>query len=424
MLLPLELSTTSPLAYLLLAISIFTTTFTTRTSILKWLRVFLAIPTSILAWRLAFPPSLPDWLLPPAGYIQVFQHGSYVLSRVWDVCLVGFWEGSEDTPRLIKLKGKADGANDKTVFVTLPLPTTLAGRLAYTVDNLSSSRGSSFFANCSWDWAPGSVREYRVSSRLEYVIDRTKFVLQIVVIMDICEYFLHPLQWNLMISNPVSSLPILEQVWVTLLIGTFIYAAVGVPYVIWGLVWVGICGLPPTSCPPVFTGKNPFRSRSLAEFWSLNWHNMLRRMLDRASIPIVRMVQRLFGHRLSKLTLDFLRCFIIFSASELLHIGIAYAVSFTPRSNRSIIEPGTFKFLMSQPIGLLFELTVVNPATEGLPGRWKMLVRRAYLWGWIIWTGRWFADGYAFLEMFATRNFPYGPVWLLLYISTALNRFL
>ncbi|KAG8994360.1 hypothetical protein FRB94_012901 [Tulasnella sp. JGI-2019a] len=413
MLWPIELSVSFPLAYTLLAISIFTTTYPTHNSSLKWFRLVLAVPTSLVAWRMAYPPTLPSWLPPPAGYIQVFQHGSYVLGRVWDICLVGLWESPKDVPRWIRLKEKQD-EGQKMGFSTVPLPTTLAGRLAYTIDNISSSRGSSFFADCSWDWAPKNIQEYRLSSRLEYVTSRSKALLNAIIVMDICEYFLHSRHWNLMISNPISSLPVVEQVWTTLLIGTFAYAGIDFPYIVWGLFWVGVCGFPPSSCPPLFASNNPYTSHLLAEFWSRNWHGMFRRLLDRVSTPIIWLVQRLLGHHLSKSSLNFLRCLIIFSISEVLHIGIAYAIPFSPRSSRRIIELGTLKFLLSQPFGLLFELTVVKPATEGLPGMWKVWLRRAWLWAWILWTGRWFADGYAFFEQTATRNLEYGPVWLLL----------
>ncbi|KAG8990631.1 hypothetical protein FRB94_013237, partial [Tulasnella sp. JGI-2019a] len=338
MLLPLDFSTSLPLACLLLAIPIFTTTYPTYNSSLKWFRLCLGVPTFLVAWRAAFPPALPNWLPPPAGYSQVFTFGFYGMARVLDVCLVGFWESPKDVSRWIARAKKQDDQEDRNMaFVAVPLPTTLVGRLAYTIDNISSSRGSSIFAECSWDWAPRSIREYRLSSRSEYVIDRTKALLRAVIVMDISEHILHGCHWDLMISNPVSSLPVTEQIWTTLALGTFVYAGVDLPYIISGLFWVGLCGSPPSSCPPLFSNKNPYTSHSLAEFWSLNWHTTFRRSFDRVSVPIVWAFQRLLGQHLSKPMLNFLRSFIIFGVSAILHIGIAYGIPFSPHANRRIV---------------------------------------------------------------------------------------
>ncbi|KAG8849147.1 hypothetical protein FRB96_000933 [Tulasnella sp. 330] len=152
------------------------------------------------------------------------------------------------------------------------------------------------------------------------------------------------------------------------------------------------------------TGVLGNKFNSLTGFWSLNWHGMFRRLLDRVSAPTVQITQRVVGHRLGKPTLNFLRCLMVFGVSEGLHIGITFTIPLTPRTNRRIVKPGTLKFLLSQPFGLLFELMVVNLATERLPGGWKMFVRRAYPWLWVVWTSRWFSDGFTLLEQFTIKN--------------------
>lgn len=197
-------------------------------------------------------------------------------------------------------------------------------------------------------------------------------------------------QWDLTKTNPVTSLPLAQQIGYTLVMGVFMYAGVDLAFASIGLLLVPVLGFPPNSCPP-FYDRNPFAAGSLAELWSSRWHVLCRRIFERLSLPVVWSLRRITR---SKKTINFGRCFAVFAISAALHLAPAYAIPTSSTHRRQMLDPGTIKFFLSQPFGVLLEVAVVNPATEGLPKGWRTAVRRVYLWVWIVWTGRWWSDAY------------------------------
>ncbi|KAG8853066.1 hypothetical protein FRB96_008444 [Tulasnella sp. 330] len=394
----------------LVGICIFTTTFPQHTASLRWIRFGLAFPTLLVASAVAYPP---DVLSKPAIYVETLCLGAYLFARVVDVCIVGFWEEREALPRLLMLKEKLDDKGEVNLeSVVLPLPTTLQGRLAYTVDNLFSMRGASSFKDRSWDWAMKSIREYRPASRMEFFRVEVKRFILTYLAMDILEYYLYNYPWNLQIPNPVTSLPAIQQVAFTLLLFCFVYLGTSFGFLSINLVLVAL-GLPPSSCPPLYS-DNPLPTQSLAEYWSLRWHSAFRRMFERGSLPVVWMLKRkdgtgYFGSRTTK----FIRAFAIFTLSAIFHLAIGNSIPRTAENGHlSNIEPVQVKFFLAQPFGLLFEIIVLKPMTESLPVMWKAWVRRVWLWSWMIWTGRWFCDGWVVYGHLGARGLDFSPVEL------------
>ncbi|KAG8988686.1 hypothetical protein FRB93_004021 [Tulasnella sp. JGI-2019a] len=416
----MNLQTSAPLATSLIAFCIYTTTFPAYRMSLRWLRLVLAFPITALTFAAAYPPNLPEQSQPGA-YIQTFIFSNYLFMRAMDCCIVGFWDGDggrQAVPRWQKRAVKKDGgdSDDKTKFSKLPLPTTWQGRLAYTVDSLISFRGSSVFRDCSWDWAPRAIREYHSSSRAAYFRTALGNLLFAYCILDIVESIMVNHRWNLTTPYPVTSLPILQQIFFTPLQAVFTFTgnifAFEQP---WGMILVIMFRLPPNSCPPLHL-FNPLTAESLAELWGSKWHTLWRRTFDRMSLPAVWAMERLGGDRpFSIRTIKFVRAFVIFGLSALLHIGVTFTVPGSPPAGRSAANLAwVVIFFLAQPFGMLFENMVVHPLTETLPGRWKGLIRRAFVWAWMIWTGRWIANWFVLLSGFQRRSIDFSLVALVL----------
>lgn len=410
----MSLQTSLPLSIASLTICIFTTTFPNHHRVLRWIRLTLAFPTALAAYAVTFPPSfrLPPWL-PKAGIrIQLYVYGVSVLARLMDVCVIGFFDGytEESCPRLVLRKEKGDDDNDGTLeYMTIPLPTTFVGRLGYTWDSLTSLRGASWFENCFWSWSPKSIREYRAPARSTFLRSALGHGVIIFMVFDVTEFILHSHTWNVTDSDSqVSSLPPLQQIWFALVLGYWTHYSTRLTMDLNAIVPIVLFGLSPSSYPPLFL--NPALSASLAELWAVRWHTTWRRTFDRMSLPFVWMAHRM---GLSRLTTRFLRTIIIFLFSALLHIGILHASPPPPPAHHRAFEPGFVKFFMSQPLGLLLEAVLIQPLTETLPKRWKTTGRRAYVWVWMIWTGRWFADAWVLTGLYDERMLPFSPTALL-----------
>ncbi|KAG8843142.1 hypothetical protein FRB96_004341, partial [Tulasnella sp. 330] len=301
-----ELYTSVPLATSLVGLFIFTTTFSTCRLTLRWLRLLLSIPIIFIALSVAFPPrqTEPD----PAFQVEIFLLGAFLLARTIDVCWIGFFE-VDAWPRWQIDKEKGDegrGKNADVDVVYFPLPSeSLQGRLAYTFDNLVSICGSSVFPCYSWNWAKPWIRDYRPSSRTAYAREMIPYAITMSLLLDFAEQILCNQAWHLGKPNPITSLPIPQQIFFTILCGVHAFAgnelAFGQPR---GLIYVLILRLPPSSSPPVYDG-NPLRARSLAELCRFSGGG------DRPANPNITKV---------------FRQLIIFSLSTLLHAGISYSI--------------------------------------------------------------------------------------------------
>lgn len=399
-----------PLAFFLLAISIFTTTFPKQNSSLRWLRLLLGIPGLWAARWVTYPPieSVPMVIPEPGIYIQVFMLGCYLFTRMIEVCFMGFWDDAYAWPKwqVAKEKADGDGDGDGITYVKVPIPTTLVGRLAYTLDSMITLRGESLFKRHSWEWATKDIREYQ-PSRIDFAIGLFKHFAIFFTLFDICELILYSRRWDLRSSGPITSLPAAEQLFYTLVTAVVVYAGSELPGLFRRLFLVCILQFPPNAFPPLVLG-NPLNARSLSELWSHTWHSMWRRTFDRMARPITWILQH-NKKRLGRLPTNFLYSCVIFSLSALFHNTLYYGIPPQEHIDRPLFERKMGGFFLVQPLGVLFEILVVFPLTERLPGRWKVMARRMYLWSWLLWTGRWFADGNMLTGQFDRRAMDFSP---------------
>ncbi|KAG8872591.1 hypothetical protein FRB97_007489, partial [Tulasnella sp. 331] len=295
--------------------------------------------------------------------------GCFLLFRVLEVGVLGFWDGENDIQRWQMVKEKKHGKAGELEYVKLSIPTTFRGRLAYTVDNFLSMRGESFFKDCTWDWTTKEIREFRPTNLTRARIGAVRTAIITFFLYDISEFIFHSRQWNLTIPNPATSLPLTHQVFYTALMGVFIYIGSDIPFAIRRMVFWTL--FRPTMFPPLFIG-NPLTATSLADLWSHKWHAMFRRSFSRLSLPLVWMTHR-YGSHLSRRTVYFIRCLAVFSLSTILHILTAYPIPPKTHIVRRVFEPGMIKFFLAQPFGLLIEASLVLPVTEGMSEWWKLI---------------------------------------------------
>ncbi|KAG9022930.1 hypothetical protein FRB95_013945 [Tulasnella sp. JGI-2019a] len=395
------------LASTLLGTCIFSTTFPAHHAFLRWVRLAVAVPALVLALASAYTPNPPQYVPEPSNHIQIFSISSFILMRILEVCAIGFFEGSEECPRWQVVKEKKDGSKGTVeTFVKLPLPTTFQGRLAYTVDNFFSMQGESFFRGCTWDWARKEIRDFRPTNLIATRIQAVRTTVITFILYDATEFIFHSRKWDLKSPNPLTSLSLPEQIFYSVTLGTFICVATDLPLALRRTVLWTV--FPPAMFPPVFIG-NPLTATSLVDMWSHRWHAIFRRSFDRLSLPVVWMTNR-YQKYMSRRMINFIRCFTVFSLSAILHVAVASCVPPKPHITRRLFEPSLILFFLVQPLGLLFEVAVVFPATEGMPERWRSVVRRTYLWVWMIWTGRWFTDAYLLHGQFDHRGMEFSPV--------------
>ncbi|KAF8309120.1 hypothetical protein DL93DRAFT_2086011 [Clavulina sp. PMI_390] len=152
-------------------------------------------------------------------------------------------------------------------------------------------------------------------------------------------------------------------------------------------------GSSPAAWVPVFPQK-PFAATSLQDFWSHKWHHYFKRAVERAAVPIMA----LFPESWPWPTRRVIRALVIFGIQGIFHLIIVARISATKSTSGSdwrFADEATLLFFLLQPIGLLIERAVLVPFLTWLlrthPTA-RMWVTRVWAWGWLLWTGRYWAD--------------------------------
>jgi len=294
------------------------------------------------------------------------------------------------------VKWTRDGGEEEVVRTRLPLPADLRNRLAYTVDSILTIQGGSFLKDAVFDWAPPAIYQYRSGGRKAFLSTRLKSTVLEWFMMDLFETIVAEAGWNIRTTAPLSksSFPLIVQFFYTICFGMLSYFASFMHTNTLILVFVGVFHSNPDSWPPIW--RNPWEAHSLAEFWGYRWHWSFRRSFVRAATPILRLLKPALG----KQSLNAVRLVTIFGITTIYHLGITMSLEGRSRV-LNFWEPSTIKFFMSQPFGILIELWLIKPLTESLSPRHKSAVRRAFVWVWLVYTGRWYADQFikqGFLE--------------------------
>lgn len=359
-------------AMALLLVSSYTLTISNPKMV--YVRLFLAIPAIFLYWHHAFGPY-------PAPQVQVdigmALMGMVGVMRVIECIACGI--GPFKAPHWVEV-----GPEGKT----LPLPTSICGRLAYAVDYLTSMRGTSWFSGVYWDFAPRSIASYIESKprRGWFLLNALGRLLRLYILHDCFDTLNKSRVWDTSLAHPITSqfsLPLQLLYALSTGVGTFI--SVQVQTTVFAIVCVAL-GSDPSSWPPVF--NSPFRATTLADLWTNRWHLFLRRNFNSMSNIITACLPKVD----SLLARRFLRITITFALSALLHLLILYGPPIDEIHPHTFFDFSTVAFFMVQPLGLMIEALVIVPLAQHLPLYWRVVATRIWMWGFLLWTGRWWAD--------------------------------
>lgn len=304
-----------------------------------------------------------------------------------------------------------------TSNIVLPMPTTFSGRLAYALDLLTSMRGTSWYFDRRWDFTSSPVlsRQARLSqtSRWQFVWTQLLWWIWFYLLIDVVDTGVKLLDLDHTSMHPVSgSLPIYQQLLCALGIGLWTYVAIVSEHGLMSMICVGLLGVSkPESWPPMF--EYPFLSSSLTDFWGKRWHYLFRRTFDRMLAKFIPPYRgKLSVHKKedsnpsSTVTENpdvatkelqnavFIRAGATFALSTLLHLIILHRNVPTPKYPYATFwDPSILLFFLAQPVGIALDVifcSVLQAIGVGQSG--VALARRAFVWGWLLWTARWWAD--------------------------------
>ncbi|KAG8951328.1 hypothetical protein FRC03_012583 [Tulasnella sp. 419] len=383
--------------YFLILLCNFTTTYTHP--ILPYIRLLAAIPAAKLLWDYGFSSSFDVLHRNRQTDLAMALLSLYGLLKVTEVCVVGFWNRPEDWPKWlsrgdVKENGEGEGKDAKGIngkLKIIPFTPTILGRMLYAFD-LLSVRGSSYLPNRIWDYAPKSMVEWKPPSRPRFLAFLIWESTTLYLLIDIFESLAATRTWDTSIARPLTStLPLHLQFFYAFLVCGMTALSIATPYYVNALLTMPL-GVPPSAWPPMF--DQPFRAKSLQDFWSYRWHTIFRRTSDEISRGILFLLPSsyfTFHPRFIKL----LRALIIFGISMVLHFFLVWALPIDDETYpyaAGLINPQIAKFFLSQPLGIFIELVLVQPMTAHLPDGWRKTIRRAFAWGWLLWSGRYWSD--------------------------------
>ncbi|KAG8921787.1 hypothetical protein FRC03_008799 [Tulasnella sp. 419] len=397
----------------------FTTTY--NHPLLPYIRLLLVIPAAKIFWEYGLSPQFDLHGRSRQVDLGMAMIAYYGYLKLFEICVVGFWNKSEDWPRWIsrgddeKMKGK--GTHDKSKKPkVVPFTPTLAGRLLYAYDLLSVC-GSSYVPNRVWNWAPKSMLKWQPPAKNEFLLQCIKTTAQLYFTLDLFHTLGATKEWDTTNPSPlISTSPFYQQIFYAFLVCGLTCLAIVTPYYFSAFVTV-LLGAPPSAWPPLF--DEPFTATSLQDFWSYRWHNIFRRSFHEISRGLLALIPTSYV-RVHPRIIKFLRALIIFSLSASLHFFIIWALPHDPPKYPHLtrfFNPQTAKFFLSQPLGVLIEFLIVFPLTNRLPERWKILLRRVFAWGWLLWSGRFWADVWIGSGMWGIkeRYVLYSPIRKLLH---------
>ncbi|KAF8678813.1 KR domain [Rhizoctonia solani] len=354
--------------------ALYTLTITSHPRAFTLVRVVLGIPAGYIFYLYAFYP----YETPTRGVdIGLAVVGLYGIMRVIDTCIVDLLVGVHTPPRWV-VDGKV-----------LPLPTSFFGRLGYSIDYLLSLRGTSIFKNTTWDWIVPSTKRRMPSpktSRLVFLASASWSLFKQYLIYDALDTLNKSRIWDNRLPHPITDggLNIFEQLTFAFSVCAGTALSISFPATMVAIFAVA-CGAPVEAWPPMFDA--PFSAVSLADFWTRRWHSLFRRVFDRLSLGIIHGLEKIHAPLPSHLRKT-LRAILIFALSATLHLFLMYRLPISDTHHHpSFLDRSTLFFFLSQPFALLVEKTVIEPLSGG-----NIWVTRCWAWGWLLCSGRWWAD--------------------------------
>lgn len=358
--------------FVLLSISIFSVTC--QSGIL--LRLALAPVAISHFWSYGYSVhKVPDVGVDVVGLSVL---GLYGIMRVLETALIGLTD--DEPPRWI-VEGKK-----------IPLPETIKGRMAYTLDLATSVRGTSWYPKTHWDWAPRALvnSPTRSMTRNRFLVSKCLSLLPQYLAMDILDSMNKSRIWDKSATYPITDLPWYEQLVFSTSVCAQVALSISLPYTLISLSFV-LLGSYPESWPPLLNA--PFAATSLADFWARRWHALLRRVFDRLSNALTRVV---FLQRSSppSLVQNIIHSIVIFSFSTTVHVLLMYRIDMrATEPQRPFPDPSILIFFLSQPLGLAIEGLVILPMCNMfVPADKRNIITRAWGWTFLLWTGRYWSD--------------------------------
>lgn len=200
----------------------------------------------------------------------------YGTLKIVEVCIIGFWNKPEDWPKWVTLEGSSLKKTDGEVpqRKVIPFTPTVWGRLVYAHD-LLSVRGSSWYTGRVWDFAPAAIlnQDPKPLPQLQYIRSGIMKVVECYLLQDALETIVASKTWNTMEHRPITSLPLFQQFVYAFCVCAQTCISINIPYAV-AAVLTAPLGVPSTAFPPMF--DSPFTATSLAEFWALKWHAIVR----------------------------------------------------------------------------------------------------------------------------------------------------
>ncbi|KAG8957248.1 hypothetical protein FRC03_010342 [Tulasnella sp. 419] len=391
--------------------------------LLPLLRILASIPAIYCFIDFGWSPQhlpKPTW----GTYLGMGTIGTYGIMRILDVCFIRLWDN--DRPRWILKKSwpkwkavakrwpDSPGNRDKEPGV-LPLPTTFKERLIYSFDLLTSQRGSSWYGDRVWEFAPASTATFSPPPRSEFLWDRFVSLVFLFFVLDTWDTVVKSRTYDYTTITPVTILPVHLQMAASIYTCIQTILALNLPYRVMSSLAVLLFNSSPSSWPPI-TGSS-LTATSLSEFW-LEWHHMFRRCFQRLTMGIVYIMPEDFARKHPRAT-RILRRGLFFTFSALLHLILLTTLpeGLYPLNPNVFLNRGTIKFFCSQPLGLAIEKAIIFPLTKGLPDSIRTFIRWVFTAAWLFWTSRWWVDVWVAIRMFAEEEKPVvlSPLRRLLY---------
>src|SRR5882762_4135505 len=370
---PPETAVPLNIGFTLLTISIFTLTWTAR----SWTILRLAL-APVAIYFFLFHGFWPYETIGAEIDVSLAVVGLYGVMRVLETTFVGLMD--EKPPHWI-VEGRE-----------VPLPTSLLGRLAYSIDLATSLRGNTWFSGTHWDWAPKALVNSPACSmsRTEFLRSSIISLIPQILAVDVLDSINKSRTWDRSTPYPITSLPWYEQLVFSTSVCAGTALSITLPFTLISSTFV-LLGSHPESWPPMFDA--PFTSTSLADFWTRRWHAIFRRVFDRLSKGILFVLPISRSSPPSRVQRA-IRAVVIFGLSASLHILLMYRIDMLETEHpRTFLDPSIIKFFLSQPFGLALEVLIVLPTCKAfVPAGWRRTVSRAWTWVFLLWAGRFWSD--------------------------------
>jgi hypothetical protein len=190
---------------------------------------------------------------------------------------------------------------------------------------------------------------------------------------------------------PITTLSPLFQIYYAICVCMMTALSMNIPYTALSIGAVAL-GSPTAGWPPLF--DDPFQATSLQAFWTHKWHASFRRVFLMVSATVVDATKPLIPNR--RIQFAF-RGLCVFALSCTMHLALMYRIrppTVLP-GDLLFVEGETMLFFLLQPVGMLLEVTLINPLavyTFGSGTRGTLWCMRVWAWVWLVWTGRYWSD--------------------------------